>query len=66
MYNKIINLSYESGKALRLDDAQGRYSEYLKSTLNTKTKFKNLKVVLEPECFSYPIVLPKLHLITTS
>ena len=46
-YNKIINLSYESGKALRLDDAQGRYSEYLKSTLNTKTKFKNLKVVLD-------------------
>ena len=46
-YNKIINLSYESGKALRLDDAQGRYSEYLKSTLNTKSKFKNLKVVLD-------------------
>ena len=36
-YNKIINLSNISGKALRLDDAQGRYSEYLKSTLNNKT-----------------------------
>jgi len=46
-YNKIINSSYESGKALRLDDAQGRYSEYLKSTLNIKTKFKNMKVVLD-------------------
>ena len=46
-YNKIINLSCESGKALRLEDAQGRYSEYLKSTLNTKTIFKNLKVVLD-------------------
>ena len=46
-YNKIINLSNMSGKALRLDDAQGRYSEYLKSTLNTKSKFKNLKVVLD-------------------
>jgi len=46
-YDKIINLSYESGKALRLDDAQGRYSEYLKSTLNNKTKYKNLKVVLD-------------------
>ena len=46
-YNKIINLSNISGKALRLDDAQGRYSEYLKSTLNYKTKYKNLKVVLD-------------------
>ena len=46
-YNKIINLSYESGKALRLEDAQGRYAEYLKSTLNAKTIFKNLKVVLD-------------------
>ena len=46
-YNKIINLSNIFGKALRLDDAQGRYSEYLKSTLNYKTKYKNLKVVLD-------------------
>ena len=46
-YNKIINLSNLSGKALRLDDAQGRYSEYLKSTLNNKTTYKNLKVVLD-------------------
>ena len=46
-YNKIINLSNMSGKALRLDDAQGRYSEYLKSTLNNKTTYKNLKVVLD-------------------
>jgi len=46
-YNKIFNLSYESGKALRLEDAQGRYSEYLKSTLDKKIKFKNLKVILD-------------------
>ena len=46
-YNKIINLSNISGKALRLEDAQGRYSEYLKSTLNNKTTYKNLKVVLD-------------------
>ena len=46
-YNKIINLSYESGKAFRLKDAQGRYSEYLKSTLSNKEKFKNLKIVLD-------------------
>ena len=46
-YNRIVNLSYESGKALRLEDAQGRYSEYLKSTLEKKTKFKNIKIVLD-------------------
>jgi len=46
-YNKIINLSYESGKAIRLEDAQGRYSEYLKSTLEIKSKIKKLKVVLD-------------------
>ena len=46
-YNKIINLSYESGKAIRLEDAQGRYSEYLKSTLLSKSKFKKLKIVLD-------------------
>ena len=46
-YNKITNLSYESGKALRLEDAQGRYSEYLKSTIEKKTTFKKLKIVLD-------------------
>ena len=46
-YNKIINLSYESGKALRLEDAQGRYSEYLKSTIENKTKFEKIKIVLD-------------------
>jgi phosphoglucosamine mutase len=46
-YKKIINLSYESGKAIRLEDAQGRYSEYLKSTIEIKSKFKKLKIVLD-------------------
>jgi len=46
-YNKIVNLSSESGKALRLEDAQGRYSEYLKSTLEKNTKFRKLKIVLD-------------------
>ena len=46
-YNKIINLSYESGKAIRLEDARGRYSEYLKSTLEKKIKFRKLKVVID-------------------
>ena len=46
-YKKIVNLSYESGKAIRLEDAQGRYSEYLKSTLENKSNFKKLKIVLD-------------------
>ena len=46
-YKKIINLSYESGKAIRLEDAQGRYSEYIKSTLKKKSNFKKLKIVLD-------------------
>ena len=46
-YKKIINLSYESGKAIRLEDAQGRYSEYLKSTLENKSNFKKIKIILD-------------------
>ena len=46
-YNKIINLSYQCGKAIRLEDAQGRYSEYLKSTFKNKKKLKKLKIVLD-------------------
>ena len=46
-YNKISNFDYESGRALRLEDAKGRYSEFLKSTLNTKSNIKKYKVVLD-------------------
>ncbi|SVE51507.1 uncharacterized protein METZ01_LOCUS504361, partial [marine metagenome] len=46
-YNQIVNLSYQCGKAIRLKDAQGRYSEYLKSTLKNKEKIKKLKIVLD-------------------
>tara|TARA_A100001011_G_scaffold394266_1_gene486227 strand:- start:6239 stop:7594 length:1356 start_codon:yes stop_codon:yes gene_type:complete len=46
-YNIIINKSYVSGKAKRLEDASGRYSEFLKSTLLKKTNFKQLKIVLD-------------------
>ena len=46
-YYKIFNINYNSGKAIRLDDAKGRYSEYLKSTLSSKIKLKNFKVVLD-------------------
>ncbi len=46
-YFRIINSSTKSGKALRLKDSSGRYSEYLKSTLNKKSIFKKFKIVLD-------------------
>ena len=46
-YLKIINSTHKSGKALRLEDASGRYSEYLKSTLNKNNKLKKFKIVLD-------------------
>ena len=46
-YDQIINLNHESGKVVRLEDAGGRYSEYLKSTLNKKIKIRKYKVVLD-------------------
>ena len=46
-YAKISTLGYESGKAFRLEDAQGRYSEYLKSTITKKNNLKKLKIVLD-------------------
>ncbi len=46
-YSKIINSEIITGKAIRLEDASGRYSEFLKSTLNKKLKTKKLKIVLD-------------------
>ncbi len=46
-YKKIINKSFISGKAKRLEDASGRYSEYLKSTLTNNFNNKKLKIVLD-------------------
>ncbi len=46
-YSKIRNLSFKSGKALRLEDASGRYSEFLKNTLDKKNKQKKYKIVLD-------------------
>ena len=37
-YSKILNSNNKTGKAIRLEDASGRYSEFLKSTLNKKIK----------------------------
>tara|TARA_B100000686_G_C16762164_1_gene959396 strand:- start:596 stop:1954 length:1359 start_codon:yes stop_codon:yes gene_type:complete len=47
LYEKILNIEHESGKAVRLEDAQGRYLEYLKSTLDKKIKIKKFKIVLD-------------------
>ena len=46
-YDKISTPDYKSGKALRLEDAQGRYSEYLKSTISKRNNFRKFKVVLD-------------------
>ena len=46
-YDRISTLDYESGKAFRLEDAQGRYSEYLKSTISNKDDLRKFKVVLD-------------------
>jgi len=46
-YNRISSLDYESGKAFRLEDAQGRYSEYLKSTISRRNDLRKFKVVLD-------------------
>ena len=46
-YSKIINKTYKSGKAKRLEDASGRYSEFLKSTLSKKEKTSTLKIILD-------------------
>ena len=59
-YNKILDISFESGKAIRLDDAQGRYSEYLKSTLDNNLKLKKIKVVLDCANGATYLVAPKL------
>ena len=46
-YSKILNSNNKTGKAIRLEDASGRYSEFLKSTLNKNIKNKKLKIVLD-------------------
>ena len=46
-YSNILNSDVNTGKAVRLGDASGRYSEFLKSTLDKKIKIKKLKIVLD-------------------
>ena len=46
-YSYISSLKKESGKAIRLEDAKGRYLEFLKSKLNENIESKKLKIVLD-------------------
>ena len=46
-YSRVINNSFVSGNAKRLEDASGRYSEFLKSSLVSKSSKKKLKIVLD-------------------
>ena len=46
-HSKIKSSEVHTGKAIRLEDASGRYSEYLKSTLDKNIKIKKLKIVLD-------------------
>ena len=46
-YSKISNKTFVSGNARRLEDASGRYSEFLKSTLNKSSLKRKLKIVLD-------------------
>ena len=46
-YSKISNNTFVSGNAKRLEDASGRYSEFLKSTLTKTSSKKRLKIILD-------------------
>jgi len=59
-YLKITNNTHKSGKALRLEDASGRYSEFLKSTLNKKNTNKKYKIVLDCANGATYLVAPSL------
>ena len=46
-YKKVTNNSFISGNAKRLEDASGRYSEFLKRSLSKRKPNKKLKIVLD-------------------
>ncbi len=46
-YTKISNKTFVSGNARRLEDASGRYSEFLKSTLTKTSSKKKIKIILD-------------------
>ena len=46
-YNKIPLKGSKTGKVMRLEDTIGRYSEYLKLSIEKNTNFNNIKIVLD-------------------
>ncbi len=46
-YSRVSNNTFISGNARRLEDASGRYSEFLKSTLKKTFSKRKLKIVLD-------------------
>ena len=46
-YSNILNKSFKTAKAVRMENASGRYSEFLKSTMNKNLKIKKLRIVLD-------------------
>ena len=46
-YLKVSNNTFVSGNAKRLEDASGRYSEFLKSSLSKSSSKKKLKIILD-------------------
>ena len=46
-YNQISTGDFKTGKTKRIDDIIGRYSEYLKQTLEKDINFKGIKIVLD-------------------
>jgi len=46
-YSKLIRKTFNFGKATRLKDAAGRYSEFLKTSFTDKNSKKKLKIILD-------------------
>ena len=46
-YSNISSSNFNTGKALRMKDASGRYAEFLKNALDKKQKIKKQKIVLD-------------------
>lgn len=46
-YNKISTKGFKTGVATRFEDTIGRYSEYLKLSIEKNTNFNNIKIVID-------------------
>ena len=59
-YLTIEAMNLNTGKAIRLEDAVGRYTEYLKQTLKKNTNFNKIKIVLDCAHGATYIVAPTI------